>query len=153
VPRAVDRSEVGQQRGRGPHRLARRRRDEREVVARRAPGRELERQAGQVDLVDLGGSVGSARAVLDLAPEPVAGAGLDPPRASGSLIGRGAARGDRRQTRHAGSCVEPWRPRQTGVDDDPHAVDGQRRLGDVGRQHDPSTPGRRGVERTVLFDR
>ncbi len=42
---------------------------------------------------------------------------------------------------------------EAAVDDDPDAVDRQRRLGDVGRQHDAPAPGGRRGECSVLFGR
>ena len=47
--------------------------------------------------------------------------------------------------------VEARRARQARVDDDPHAGDRQRRLGDVGGEHDAPTARRRGRQREVLL--
>ena len=88
---------------------------------------------------------------LDLAPEPVAHPRLGSPCTPGALVGRGAARRDRRESRHAGTRVEPRRPRQARVDHEPHPGNGQRRLGDVGREHDATTTGRGWRKRDVLL--
>ena len=122
--------------------LGRRRVDERQLLGRRAPRGELEHEPGQVDLGDLGRPVGRAGAVLHPAPQPVGDARARPPGPPGALVGRVAADRHGRQPGHPGADVEARRPGQPAVDDDPHAVDGQRRLGDVGRQHDAAPAGR-----------
>ena len=109
------------------------------------------RQPGEVDLGDLGGPMGRAGAVLHPAPQPVGGAGLGAPGPAGALIGRVAADRHGRQPGHPGPGIEAGRAGQPAVDDDPHAVDGQRRLGDVGRQHDAPPTRRRRRQRLVLL--
>ncbi len=118
-----------------------------------APCRQLQHQPGQVDLADLGRPVARPGAVVDLAPQAVGDAGLGASRPPCSLIGRVPADRHGRQTGHAGADVEAGRPGQAAVDDDSHAFDRQRGLGDVGGQHDPPPPGRRRGEGKVLVGR
>ena len=120
-------------------------------VAGDPPRGEFEREAGEVGLEDLGSAVSLAAAVFDLAPQAVRDAGLGAAGPARALIGRGPTRRHRRQPAEPRSCVEARLAGEPGVDDDPHAVDRQRRLGDVGRQHDPPSSGRRRCERPVLF--
>ena len=114
----VERIEHAQQLLRRLHRLRRRWIEERQVGRLGVPRGQLERQIGQLDLRDLGREVREARALLELAPQPVADARLGAAGASGALIGRGAAGGDRRQPAHAGAHVEARHASQAGVDDD-----------------------------------
>ena len=85
------------------------------------------------------------------APQPVRDARLGAPGPAGALVGRVTADRHRRQTSHAGPRVEPRRPGEAAVDDDAHAFDRQRRLGDVGRQHDAPATRRRRRQRPVLL--
>ena len=128
--------------------------DERQLLRRRAPRGELEREPGQVDLGDLGRPVGRPGAVLHPAPQPVGHAGLGAPGPPGPLVGRVAADRHRRQPGHPGARIEARRAGQAAVDDDAHAVHRQRRLGDVGGQHDaPPTRRRRGQRPVLLLER
>ena len=102
-------------------------------------------------VADLGGAVRRAAAVLDLRPQPVGDARLDASGPAGALVGRVAADRHRRQPGHAGRRVEARRPGEPAVDDDAHALDGQRRLGDVGRQHDAPPARRRRRQGEVLL--
>ena len=124
---------------------------EAQPVRRRAPGGEFERETREVDLGDLGLEVRPPRAVLELAPEPVGDARFGTPGASGALIGGRSARADRGETGHPGALVESWDSGQAGVDHDANTVDRQRRLGDVGAQHDAATTMGRRFEREVLL--
>ena len=109
------------------------------------------REPGEVDLGDLGGPMGRAGAVLHAAPQPVGGARLGAPGPPGALLGRVAADRHGRQPGHPGPRVEARGPGEPAVDDDAHPFHGQRRLGDVGRQHD-APPARRGRgQRLVLL--
>ena len=146
----VDRSEHRQQLEALAPRPGRRRIGERQPVRRRAPGGQFQCESGEVDGLDLGRSVGQAAAVLDLRPQAVGDAWLGATGATGALVRRVAADRHRRQPRHPGAGVESWRPRESAVDDDADALDGERRLGDVGGEHDPSPPGRRRCQREVL---
>ena len=98
--------------------------DEAEFVPA-APGSEFQREPGEVGLGDLGRSVLRAGAVLELAPEPVGGAGLGAPGAPGALFGRGAARRDGGEAGHPGACVEARLAGESAVDHHPHPVDCQ----------------------------
>ena len=122
-----------------------------QFVDRRAPRGQFQHQPGEVDLGDLGFQVCTARAVLQLAPQPVGGARLGAPCAPGALVSRGTRRADGGESAHPGALVEAGHAGEAGVDDDPHTVDRQRRLGDVGGQHDPPASGRGGGERLILL--
>ncbi len=145
-----DRAEQVEQLDRGAPGAGRGRVGEAQCLRRRTPRGELERQPAEVDGEDLGRSVRRAGAVLDLRPQPVAHAGLGAAGPSGPLVGRVAADRHRGEPRHPGADIEARRTREPAVDHDAHAVDGQRRLGDVGGEHDAATPGRRRREREVL---
>ena len=146
----VDGVEVGEQLAGLGERARRGSVDEPEVVAA-TPRCELEREPGEVGLGDLGRPVPGAGAVFELAPQPVGGAGLGASGAARSLLGRRPARRHRGEPRHSGAGVEARLAGEAAVDDHPDAVDGQRRLGDVGRQHDPSATGPRRCECSVLL--
>ena len=98
----------------------------RRSLGRRSPRGQFERDAGEVDLGDLGLEVGPPGGVLELAPQPVGDAGLGPPGAPGTLVGRRPAGADGREASHARAEVVSWHAGQAGVDDDAHAADRQR---------------------------
>ena len=99
-------------------RLGRRGVEERQLVRRRAPRRQLEHQPGEVDLGDLGGAVGRPGAVLHPAPQAVGHARLEAAGPAGALVGRVAADRHRGEPGHAGADVEARRPGEPAVDDD-----------------------------------
>ena len=149
-PVVVDGMEVGEQLAGLGERAGGWRVDEAQVVAA-TPRSEFEREPGEVGLGDLGRAVLGAGAVLDLAPQPVRRARLGSPGASRPLLGRRPTRRHRRQPGHPAAGVEARLAGEAAVDHDADAVDGQRRLGDVGRQHHPATPGPRRRQRSVLL--
>ncbi len=115
-----------------------------------APGRAVEHQAGEVRRQDLRLGEGFERAGARFLPEPVADARLGSAGAAAPLVGRraGDAHGfqpgeaDRRLVaRHAGKAA---------VDDDPHALDGQRCLGDGRGQHHLAAAGQGRLDREIL---
>ena len=97
------------------HRLRRWRIEERQVARLHVPRCELERQTGEVDLGDLGREVGEPRALLELAPQPVADARLGSAGASRRVD---RLRRDSSRPSSADSCrcarrsVEPARGRR-----------------------------------------
>ena len=109
---------------------------------RRAPRRQLQGQPGQVDLGDLRVDLGDGGRRAPSATRGGGHAGPEAPGPPGALVGRGPGDRDGVQPGHAGPGVEPRGPGQPAVDHDPHALDGQAGLGDVGGQHDPAAPGR-----------
>ena len=123
----------------------------RRSLDRSSPRRQFQRDTGEVDLGDLGLEVGATGGVLELAPQPIGDAGFGAPGPPRTLIGRRSAGADRREARHARAEIVSRHASQPGVDHDPHAADGQRRLGDVGAQHHSSPPGRRWHQRHVLL--
>ena len=81
------------------------------------------------------GEGGQARAVSGFVPQPVADAGLGAPGAAAALVGGGARDADGLEARHADAGLEARHAREAAVDDDAHALDGERGLGDGGGQH------------------
>ena len=123
-----------------------------------APGGAVEQQRGKVGGEDLRPGEGLERTIAGLLPEPVADAGLGAAGAAATLVGgrTASALGDKPGDADIGLVKR--HPRQAGIDDDTHALDGQRGLGDRGRQHDlaPAQGGRQYgavllglVERTI----
>ena len=147
----VERAELGQQLARLAPRLGRRAVEEGQLVRWRAPAGQLEHQPGEVDLGDLGGAVGRPGAVLHPAPQAVGNARSEAAGPAGALVRRVAADRHRGEAGHAGADVEARRSGQPAVDDDADTLDRQRRLGDVGRQHDAAPAGWRRGERAVLL--
>ena len=114
--------------------------DEREPGDVAEPERgHLQDDAGQVGAQDL--RVGELRAALEvlLRVEADGDAGLDPAAAARALVGRRLADRLDRQPLHLGAHRVAADPGDAGVDDVPDARDGQRRLGDVGGEHDAAT--------------
>ena len=133
---AVERAEFAEQavgllqRGRG------RRIEERQCRGiAHAPLREVEHQRGQIGREDFGLRVGGKRGGLRLVPEPVADAGLGAAGAAAALIDRRARGAHGFQPRQADIGLVARHPRHPGIDDNADALDGQRGLGDRGRQH------------------
>ena len=134
-----------------PLERARRRRiepRERRRVAE-APGRELEQRAAEIDAQDLRQLVLAPADLLGARPEPDAAAGPEPAGASRALRRRRAADGAEPQPIEPRPRVEARDAREPGVDHDRHALDRERRLGDVGREHDAAA--RPGAERPRLL--
>ncbi len=111
---------------------------ERRDVAQPEAGH-LQDHAGQVGAQDL--RLGELRPRLEvvLGVEPDRDAGLDPPAAAGPLVGRRLADRLDRQPLHLGARRVAGDARDAAVDDVPDAGHGQRRLGDVGGEHDAAT--------------
>jgi hypothetical protein len=85
--------------------------------------------------------------MLALAPEPEAVARSSASGTAGALIGGGAADFLDEKGVNAAAGIESRDAGQAAVDDDPDAVDGERRFGDVRRNNGPSLliMGERGV--------
>ena len=132
----VERVEFAQQRPRLLERRPGRRVEEGE--RRRighAPGGAIEKERAQVGGQDLGPRKGFERPGRGLLPEAIAHARLRAARAPAALVGGGA---------RDAHCFEPREPEiglvdrhagEAGIDDDPHAFDGERGLGDRGGEH------------------
>ena len=129
------------------------RREPGEVLLAGTPRRKLQRERGQVGDLDLGFGVGSQRRVHGPAPEPVRGAGREPPRPTGALLclGDGHREGD--EAAHAAAGIQAGGPAQAGVDHHGDPLDGQARLRDGGRQHHLATSRGRGGDGRVLRNR
>ena len=81
--------------------------------------------------------------MLRLRPQPIAHARLQAPGATGALGSGGSGDALGVEAGHAAGRVEARYPRQAGIDDHTHAVNGQAGLGDVGGQHHLALAGRR----------
>ena len=101
-----------------------------------APHREIERQAGEIGGENLRLRERREAAGRRLLPQPVADARLDAAGAAAPLVGVGARDAHRLEPRQADVGLVARHAHQAAVDDDAHAFDGQRGLGDRGRQHD-----------------
>ena len=135
--RRPDRAELLEEVGAGLDVAAVGRLDEREAGDVTEPeGGHLEDDAGEVGAQDL--RVGELRARLEvlLGVEPDRDALRDAAAAPGPLVGGGLADRLDRQPLHLGAHRVAADPRDAGVDDVADAGDGQRRLGDVGGEHD-----------------
>ena len=71
--------------------------------------------------------------------------------AAAALVGRGLADAHRLEPRHARARREARHAHQAGVDHDAHALDGEARLRDRGREHHLAPAGRRRRDREVLL--
>ena len=121
-------------------------------LGRRAPHRQLERQPGQVDRLDLGRR---ERPPVGVLARRTTGGRRRPARCARPA--RLAGRPTLASSARCASRVSPLRGVVAGaahlsaVDHDRHAVHGEAGLGDVGGEHDPSTSGRRRGQRQVLL--
>ena len=100
------------------------------------PGVEGQDGPAEVDAADLGDVRLGQPSLLALGPEPDAAAGPRPARPPGPLVGGGPADPAEFESVEAAGRVVARVAGQAAVDHGRHALDGQRGLGDVGRQHD-----------------
>ncbi len=109
------------------------------------PGSEVESQRGEVRVRDLRRRGRLQAAGLVLRPQPVAHARCSATGAAAPLVGRGARDARGHQSAHPRHRIEAGAACKAGVDHYPHALDGQRCLGNRRREHDlaPSRGGRR----------
>ena len=97
---------------------------------------QVQRRPGEIDAADLRLGLRRPRAVRHFAPQSDADARLRPPGPAGPLVGRGARDVHQLQPVQADRRVVDQLPGQAGVDDGGDALDRDRRLGHVRRQHD-----------------
>ena len=154
APVAVERAQRSQQRARLAERGARRgiEKGERGGIAH-PPRREIEREAGEIGGKNFRRRVGQEAAIARFFPQTIAYARLDASGAPAPLVGVGARHPHRLQPRQPDVRLEAGDAHQAAVDDDAHALDGQRSLGDRGRQHDLAPPRGGGRNRLVLRPR
>ena len=93
-----------------------------------------EQRIGQIEAPDLGRILQRTRVVIVLRVQPQAAPGPQASRAPRALRRRGARDPLHLERRHARPRRERRHARQPAVDDRDHALDGDRRLGDVRRQ-------------------
>ena len=153
----IERAEVFQQGPGGGEGAGGRRIGERQVGRRGAqvigPDGAGEAERGQFGLQDLRPVEGGQAAMQRLGPEADRHARPFPPGAPGALFGGRAGEAGGDEAGEAGAGVEPGGAAEAAVDDDAHAGDGQRGLGDRGRQHHPPRAARGQAERRVLRGR
>ncbi|MCY1232075.1 hypothetical protein D9M72_445470 [compost metagenome] len=111
----------------------------------------VEQQGGKVARKDLRWREGGKGCGLAAVPEADCDAGFRPSRAAGALIGRGARDPHRLQPGDPGCGFKDRQPLQAAVDDDAHAVDGDRGLGDRGGKHDLARALGRRADRRILL--
>ena len=119
--------------------------------SRAPPLREVEHELGEIGFQDFRPVVFGQRRRLRLVPQPVAHAGLRAPRAAASLVGRCARDLHRLEPGEARRGLVARNPGEPGIDDDPHALDGQRGLRDRCRQHHLAHALGGGLDRRILF--
>ena len=90
------------------------------------------------------------RGGLRLVPQPVADAGLGAAGAAAPLVGGGARHPHGLEPGQADVRLVARHARQPAIDHDAHALDGERGLGDRGREHDLAPAGRRRRDGPVL---
>ena len=115
-----------------------------------APGRQFQRQAGQIDVQDLGPAAFTQVAMGRLAPEPIADTRSQTSGASAALVGRRAGYRQGGQAGHAAHRIESRHAAQSAVHHHPDAFDGQAGFGDGSGQHDFAPPGRSRGDGRVL---
>ena len=113
------------------------------VICRITEARFVRRISGSVN------SVACLEVLLGVQTD--ADAGRHPTAAPRALVGRRLRHRLDRESLHLEPPAVPRDPRRAGIDDVPHAGHGDRRLGDVRRQHDPTTAVR--LEDPVLLGR
>src|SRR5262249_1223180 len=100
------------------------------------PGAKLERDRREIEAQDFGKLPVFALGVLGSGPKPHAATRARAAGTPGALLRRCPADTHLFESIHAVPPVETGLAREPGVDDRRHALDGERRLGDVGREHD-----------------
>ena len=119
----------------------------------RAPLRQIEHEGRQIGRQNFRPRIGLQRAGLRLVPQPVADTRLGAAGAAAALVGGGARHAHGFQPCEADVRLVTRHARKPAVDDDAHALDGQRGLRDRGRQHHLAPPGRRRRYGAVLLAR
>ena len=151
APVAVEGADLRQERAGFLERGARRRIEKGEL--RRigdAPEGAVERETGKIGGENFRRGVGLKAAVRGLLPQPIANAWLRAPRAPASLVGVGSADAHCLESSEADVGLIDRNAHEPAVDDDAHALDGQRGLGDRGGEHDLAPPRRRGGDGEIL---
>ncbi len=134
----VERAELGQQLHTVADAAPVRRVEERKVLDIAQPQRRhLQQHRGEVGAQDLGFGVARAGREIGLGVQPDAHAGRDAAAAAGPLRGRRLRDRLDRQPLHLQPAAVARDAGVSRVDDVADAGHGQRRLGDVGRQHHP----------------
>ncbi len=118
-----------------------------------APGEQRQRERGEVGRGDLRRVEGGERGRLRLVPQAVAEARPGAAGAAAALVGRRARDTHRLEPRQARARLVARPAGEPRIDDEPHALDGQRGLGDRGREHDLAAARRRRPDRGVLRPR
>ena len=109
-----------------------------------APLGAIEQEACKISRADFRLREGHEARRLRLIPQAVADAGLGAARAAAALIGGGTRHAHGFEPRDADVGLEARHARQAAIDDDAHALDGERGFGDGRREHDLALAGRVG---------
>ena len=151
--RTLEGGATGLQRGHGLGKRSRGRRIQPAQLGNivHAPGEQLQRQRRQIGLQYLGRTVRDQLLVLLLTPQPITVPRAEPPRPAGALLGGGARQSPGGEAGHAGGRVEHRLSHQAAVDHRADALDSEAGLGDIGRQDNLATPGRRRSYRPLLL--
>ena len=104
---------------------------------------------GQRSAQDFRIGVARAPGVIVFGVQAIADAGGDTSAAALALVGGGLRDGLDVQSLKLATLAVAFHPRRAGIDDEADARHGQRRLGDIGRQHD--APLRPGFEHAILL--
>ena len=123
-----------------PVRRGRRRQPGESVDRRRSPRRRRQHGRREVGVHDLGLHRGQQQTVLRLGPEPQTESRADASRTTAPLLRPIARETQRLQAVHARTRREPTHAHKPRVDHRRHSLDGQRRLGDRGGEHDLALP-------------
>ncbi len=137
----IDGAERGKQRSCFGERGTRRRIEEGKLVGVGAPGGEIEREGGQIGGEDFRTCERLERGGLRLIPQPVANTRLGAPGAAATLIRRRARHPHGVEPRHPDIGLVARHAGKPAIDDDAHALDGDRGFGNRGRQHDFTAAG------------
>src|SRR6516164_5202410 len=95
-----------------------------------------ENHFGQIEALHFRYFMGGARLLLVRGPKAQALAGSGAPSAAGALIGGGSADFFDQQSVDAAIRIVTGNSRETAVDHETHAIDGERSFGDIGGDHD-----------------
>ena len=115
-----------------------------------APKRAIERKPREIGGENFGRGVRLKPAVRGLLPQTITDAGLRAPRSPAPLIGVGPADADGLEARKPDVGLIDRDSHEPAVDDEAHALNRERRLGDRGGEHDLAPPRRRRGDGEIL---
>ena len=116
----------------------------------KTPAQQLQGEAGEVGLQDLGGDMRCKLVLLLLGPEAITSAGLQSTSSPGPLGCRSGRDFHGVESAHTGTRIKAGFPGEAGIDDNIHAINSQAGFGNVGGENDLTTLGR-WINRCLLF--